>query len=240
MIMKRVYLFLCVFFSLSLYAQTESAQFAIVKDSIRGSAKLYERMADEGQVKATMPNGSVLFLYQADRDVLPWRKADYYTATGDIESGYVNSNFTEDVRDQELIEVERLSAHGNISFRNDSIRVVVSTSNVAAGDRTIKEGADGRRMVGTKQAMGVVNSFPTRRYQSIVVTVKGRSTTIPRSLFDYLFEPILENTSVFYDPISRMVYISATNGSGSAVYNVLWSVDNRGKSQVYVRSGQLF
>lgn len=237
--MKRIHFILYLFLSLSFYTQSSFAQFAIVKDSIRGATNLYERTADKGQIKAAMPNGSVVYLYPRDMDILPWRYVDYYLPEGGVERGFVNGDFIEDIRELELVEVERLSAHGSITFRSDSsaVRVVVSTGNVVKGDNTISL-KDGRYMVGDKRAMGVFNSFPTQRYQSITATIKGRTVSVSRTLLNYLFEPDLENTAAFYDAATKTVYITSINGSATNSYNVVWAVPSNGKASVYVNTLQ--
>lgn len=219
--------------TLVICTQGAFAQFAVVRDSV-GHNNVYHQIGDFENVLAKASDNDIVYLYPYDEDIVPWQYVDYYTSSMKFEPGYMLRVQLRLVEEYDVIDVTRLSASGSISYGNDSIKVVISTSNVPKGSKLIRKEPNGYYSVGGKRAKGIGRDYPQKQYQSISVSFKRKNIIIPRSLFDNLFEPSLEDTSVFYDDVKQTIFILANNGK-SEDYSVLWVVDRNGKPKVYVR-----
>lgn len=238
--MKKVNSILLLLFILGCYNTPNSfAQFAIVKDSIRGEVQAYTQFRGSDSFSLNIPNNSVVYLYPRSADIEPWRYAVYYKPGGETQDVYIREDYLFNVDELDLIDTERLSSHGQISFKNDSIRVVVSTSNIVFGDKSIKLAQNGRFSVDGKNTYGAYRSFPKVGYRSIVVTINGRNYSVPKKQLNYLFAPSLIDTTVYVDPNTGIIYVVATNGDTNAIYYALWSVDKKGNSNVFVKDWRI-
>lgn len=231
--MKKIILSLVL---IAIYAQSALAQFAVVRDSV-GHNNVYYQIGDFENTIAKAVDNDIVYLYPYDEDIVPWQYIDYYTAPMKFEPGYMLRVQLRLVEEYDIIEVTRLSSTGSISFGNDTVRVMITTSNVPKNSRLIRKESNGYYSVNGKRAKGIEKDYPQKQYQSITVSIKKKSIVIPRSQFDNLFEPSLEDTSVFYDNVNQTVFILANNGKAED-YSVLWVIDRNGKSKVYVRDSE--
>ncbi|NDV78080.1 hypothetical protein [Dysgonomonas sp. 511] len=232
--MKRLHITLFITGIISLYAHNMSAQFVVAHDSIRGQINFTERMGDFANMK-TIANDSVFYLYPPDLDIDPWRRVDFYTPSRQIEKGYIRGDKLMRVDDYELVEVSRLSAQGRVSLKNDDVKVEIAVAKVTPSDTYIKRKADGAYYVGGKAVKGVAKGeTPQIRYQSISVSIKGKTVAFPAGRYNFLLEPEIDNMVVYHNPDKDLVYIIANNGGTKAYYSVLWQVSPRGVSGPYV------
>lgn len=234
--MKKISSVLFILLILGCYSPTIHAQFAIVKDSIRGETPALERLKGNTNPRINILNNSVVYMYPRNADIEPWRYVDYFKSGGNSERVYIHSNFLVNVDNFEIIESERLSSHGSISFKNDSIRVAISLSNISPNDKSLKIGQGGKFFINGRQTYGANNTLPRFGYQSIVVTLKGKRYILPKEQINFLFAPSLVDTTVYYDHDSGIVYIMANNGEADNTYHVLWTIDKKGQSNVFVKS----
>lgn len=231
--MKRTYTILCTLLLLFLSKQDISAQFVVARDTIKGSIDFSPRLGDLTH-RILVPNDSVFYMYSADPEIDPWRYVDYYTPSRTIERGYIRGTNLMRVDDYEMIEVERLSAHGSVSFRGDDVRVNVSVTPVNSKNTALEQRVRGY-LINGKPVMGVGrNESPKLKYQSISVSIKGKNIIFPKKVYEHLLEPEIDNMAVYYNATKKTVYIMANNGGMAAPYNVLWVVSPKGVANVYV------
>lgn len=232
--MKKIYTTLLAISILSLCCLDASAQFTVALDTIRGRIDFCPRPGDINNA-TVVPNDSIFYLYPAHKEIDPWRYVDFYTPSRVAKRGYILGTKLMRVEDYDIIEVEKLSSHGTISFKNDDVRINISVANVTSNDHSIKQSANGGYIVNGKAAKGLTRwASPKLRYQSISVTIKGKTITFPKSVFEHLLEPEIENMVVHYNPEKSIVYIIVNNGGIEAYYSALWMVTQQGVSNPYI------
>lgn len=224
---------------IGLYTNSMYAQFAVAYDTIRGHVDFLPRPGDFSNAR-NIPNDSVFYLFPPDKDIEPWRYVGYFSSSEKIERGYVSMSKLMRIDDFEMIDVERLSSHGSVSFKNEKVRVNVSVVAIPANDRSFKRTDKGTYTINNKIVKGVkIGATPTLRYQSITVNIKGKAISIPSRLYDYLLEPDITSMEVYYNPKTEIVYIIANNGGSEAYYNALWTVSRKGLTQVFILDPQI-
>ncbi|MDH6307425.1 hypothetical protein M2451_000574 [Dysgonomonas sp. PFB1-18] len=232
--MKHIYITFLTVLALSFYSTEASAQFIVAQDTVRGSVDFCPRLGDLNN-SITVPNDSVFYMFPADAATEPWRYVDYYLPSRSTKSGYIGDRKLMRIDDYDIIEVERLSSHGTISFKNDDVRVNIAVSPVTTKDTAIKKNARGEYIVNDKPAKGVARGqSPQLKYQSISVTIKGHNIVFPKGVYEHLLDPEIDNMIVYYNADKSIVYISANNGGTAAYYNALWAVSPRGVANVYI------
>ncbi len=232
--MKRNYTVLLVSFVLSMCAQNVSAQFVVAQDTIRGRIDFCPRLGDLHNA-VDIPNDSVFYMLPIDPSTDPWRQVYRYMPDRSVNGGYIHGRNLMRVDDYDIVEVERLSAHGSISFKNADVRVVVSVAPIGSKDASVKKGADGIYRINGKIAYGVSRwSSPQLHYKSITVSIKGRNIPVPQRIFEHLLEPDIEDMVVYYNSSKGIVYIQVNNGGTSASYTALFTVSIRGALSPYV------
>lgn len=232
--MKRIYTVLLVSFILSMCAQKANAQFVVAQDTIRGRIDFCPRLGDLHNA-VEIPNDSVFYMLPIDQSTDPWRQVYRYMPDRSVSGGYIHGRKLMRVDDYDIVEVERLSAHGSISFKNADVRVVVSVAPICPKDTSLKKGADGTYMVNGKKAYGVSRwSSPQLHYKSITVSIKGRNIPVPQKVFEHLLEPDIEDMVVYYNPRKQIVYMQVNNGGTSASYTALFTISVRGALSPYI------
>lgn len=210
------------------------AQFIIAQDTIRKTIDFCPRPSDFNNA-ITVPNDSVFYLYPPDLEIDPWRYVDHYSPNRTTKRGYIRGTDFMRVDDYDVVEVGKISAYGNVFFKNDDVRIDISVSKIAQNDKSIRQDIYGGYTINNKTAMGVNNNVsPKLRYQSMSAIIKGRKIVFPKKVYEHLLNPELENMAVYYNPEKSTVYIIANNGGVKAFYTAMWIVSPNGVSNVYV------
>lgn len=219
---------------MSFCGQDIFAQFVVAQDTIRGEIDFCPRLGDfTNAIK--VPNDSVFYMFPPDLTINPWRYVRYYTPSREIQTGYIRGTQLMRIDDYDIVEVERLSSHGSIFFKNDAVRVAISTSPVTAKDTYIRQSSNGSYTVNGRQAKGISREIaPKIKYNSITVSIDSRTFTVPKSMYEHLLNPNIENTVVYYNADKKIVYIKANNGSVNTSYTALWVINPKGVKNVYV------
>lgn len=229
--MKKTYTILLISFLLSVCAQSTYAQFVLAQDTIRGRIDFTPRLGDMNNA-VEIPNDSVFYMLPIDQSTDPWRQVYRYMPDRSVQRGYIQATKRMRVDDYDIVEVERLSAHGYISFKNSDVRIVVSVAPVGAA---AKQGTDGTYRVNGKIARGVAKwATPRLQYKSITVSIKGRNIPVPKKLYEHLLEPDIEDMVVYYNPRKQTVYMQVNNGGTKAYYTALFTVSVRGATSPYI------
>lgn len=232
--MKTIYTFLLALFLFCIGGQDIFAQFIVAQDTIRGQIEFRSNLKDSNST-TMVPNDSVFYMFAPDMSIDPWRRVCFYTSSRTNKNGYIQGSKFMRVDDYDLVEVERLSSHGTISFKSEAVRVVITVANITTKDTHIKRNFNGDYTVNNKSAKGFTGgSFPKLKYQSISVSINGKNIVLPKRLYEFLLDPDIENTAVYYNAEKKIVYINANNGGTTSSYSVLWSVTPKGASNAYI------
>ena len=66
--------------------------------------------------------------------------------------------------------------------------------------------------------------IPENHYKSIIVTMKGKNVSIPKSAYDDLYEIFYFSSSIYYDEEAEALYIFAHNSEAGLFYQVCWQI----------------
>ncbi len=232
--MKQTYTTLLVLFMLGIYQPDSHAQFVVAQDTIRGGIDFCPRPGDLNN-SIQIPNDTVFYLFPPDMDIDPWRHVDMYLPNRRIIKGYIRGNDMMRVDDYDMVEVERLSSHGTVSFKDKNVKVSMSVADVSPKELANKQSPNGNYYINGKKARGIPRwGYPRLKYKSIQVSIKGRSITVPKRVYEHLFEPEIDNMAVYYNPQKEIVYIVANNGGADAYYKAMWAISMRRVANVYV------
>ena len=66
--------------------------------------------------------------------------------------------------------------------------------------------------------------IPENHDKRIIVTMKGKNVSIPKSAYDDLYEIFYFSSSIYYDEEAEALYIFAHNSEASFVYQVCWQI----------------
>lgn len=232
--MKRSYTILLIFITLFLYRLDSFAQFILAQDTIRKTVDFCPRPSDFNNA-TPVPNDSVFYLYPPDLEIDPWRYVDHYNPDRSTNRGYIRGTDFIRVDDYEVVEVGKISAYGNVFFKNEDIRVDISVSKISPNNESLKRDIYGNYIINNKPAKGVNSRVPPKfHYQSISATIKGKKIVFPKKVYEHLLNPEIDNMVVYYNPEKSTVYIIADNGGIEAFYSAMWTVSQEGVSNVYI------
>ena len=230
--MKKTYTILLISFLLSLCVEKSYAQFVLAQDTIRGRIDFCQHPNDKNNA-VTIPNDSVFYMLPVDLSIDPWRQVYQYLPDRSARRGYIEGTKLMRVDDYDIVEVERLSAHGAIYFKSNAVRVTMSVA--PATSASLRKGSDGIYRVNGKVAYGAGSwGNPKLSYKAITVLINGRNIPVPKRIYEHLLEPDIENMVVYYNPQKETVYIHVNNGGSSAPYTALITVSIRGALNPYV------
>lgn len=196
------------------YVQYASAQFAIVNDTINGNTGFVLKSYNNTEVR-TIPNGSVVYIYPYENPTDSLRPVDLYSTDGGVVRGYMDDLVLNRIEDYEIVEVERLSAHGFVLYGNDSIKVTITTDRSTGDDKA--------------------------RFRSIEINNKGKKTSVPYSMLKPFIKPLLDETTVYLDDINNRIFIVGRayepKSYGRDIrYMVLWVIPPDGNITMYRRA----
>ena len=232
--MKKIYIILVLVFVIGISTSNIYAQFVVAQDTIRGRIDFCDRPGDLNN-GLIIPNDTVFYLFPPDLEIDPWRNVDLYLPNRDIRQGYIRGTDLMRVDDYDVVEVERLSSHGSISFKSNDIRVNIVVANIKSNELANKQYSDGNNYINGKKARGISRwGHPRLKYQSITVSIKGRNIPIPRKVYEHLFEPEIDNMIVYHNPLKDIVYIVTNNGGINTYYNAMWAVSPQGVANAYI------
>lgn len=232
--MKKTYITLLIIFILTSLANNSYAQFIVAQDTIKGQINFCLRPGDLNNSTA-VPNDSVFYMFPPDKEIDPWRYVSFYLPSRNTKGGYIQDTRLMRVDDYDIVEVERLSSQGAISFKNEDVRVQITVANISKNNTSIKQLNNGAYTVNGKPAKGTTRwAEPKLDYQSMSATIKGKNIIFPKRVYEHLLNPELENMVVYYNRAKSIIYINANNGGSSAPYNVLWVVSPKGVNNPYI------
>jgi hypothetical protein len=212
-----------IYFVILLNLSTASAQFAIVDDP-NGFCHLYDSLDKNSKKLLTLKNGEIVFNPFEPQD--GWRPVDY-RKEGKFESGYIYGESLKYI--YSFLQIPRYELTDNkVVFKSGNIQIEITQKNFDPKGRkyfypAIK--SDYIEKIDGYQTWGTDGRVPTSEYNSVEVIIKDERITLPKTALGGMFEPNLKTTEVYYDAITEVLYIEATNGDAAGAYSVLWIIE---------------
>ncbi len=205
------------------------AQFAVVDDkdgfvNVRKSPGIKNNIAD------TIYNGEFVFIWDFDDILKNWFSIVYFKNDHEKDGYIYNSKFKELNKFQNISN--KHSIHGGLVLNSDSIKITIKVDSFQIRKNKIEyekeeNGYQYVKKINNKKFYGTDGETPRYQYKSIEIKFGKIKIVIPKSDFNDLFEPNLDNTEASYDAISQNLYIYALNSDGAGSYAILWIIKNK-------------
>lgn len=126
----------------------------------------------------------------------------------------------------------------SISFKDDSTYINFSIKSVDMKNYSTKKDSYGSVSIITKRGEEVYGfngkTYPKKEINEINISINGeKAYNLPKSVYKYLFEPILESVKVYKKGLNQVIiYMSGADGSEG--YEVIFIVNENGLVKRYV------
>ena len=200
-----------------------SAQYAIVNDP-DGYTYMRSAPQKDSEKIMTLKNGEIVFNPFEPQD--EWRPVDY-RKEGEFESGYVYGESLKFI--YSFPEIPHNEINDNkVIFKSGDVQVEILTKKFDPKGRKYLIGAinsDYIEQIDGNQTWGADGRVPTSEYNSVEVIIKDKRISLPKAALGGMFEPNIKTTKVYYDAVTDVLYIEATNGDAAGAYAVLWIIE---------------
>ena len=206
------------------FAQGPFGDYAVVKDK-DGYVNIRAKESVKSKIVGTLPNNTLVYaLFDTTEDETGEEIFFNWIA---VDKGYVHKSRLKMIG--EFPSIGKGKEQGNsITIAGKGISVTISTQKFDKTKHKItkkKHKYYEELIIDGKSAQGTDTSFiPENHYKSIIVTMKGKNVSIPKSAYDDLYEIFYLDRFIFYDEEAEALYIYAVNGEAGLAYQVCWQI----------------
>ena len=199
------------------FAQGPFGDYAVVKDK-DGYVNIRAKENVKSKIVGTLPNNTLVYGF-FDKEFNP-------TNWIEVDKGYVHQSRLKKIFDFRAIEGK---VQGNsVIFDDKDVKVTITKQKFDKTKHKIiikKHKYYEELIIDGKIPQGAA-FIPENHYKSIIVTMKGKNVSIPKSAYDDLYEIGFWDTNNFayYDKEDDVLYIIAHNGDGYLAYEVCWQI----------------
>ena len=197
------------------FAQGPMGDYAVVKDK-DGYVNIRAKENVKSKIVGTLPNNTLVYGF-FDKEFNP-------TNWIEVDKGYVHQSRLKKIFDFRAIEGK---VQGNsVVYDDKDVKVTITKQKFDKTKHKITKKIhkyyeeliiDGKRPQGT-------DFIPENHYKSIIVTMKGKNVSIPKSAYDDLYQIFYFSSSIYYDEEAEALYIYAVNSEAAFVYQVCWQI----------------
>ena len=197
------------------FAQGPLGDYAVVKDK-DGYVNIRAKENVKSKIVGTLPNNTLVYGF-FDKEYNP-------TNWIEVDKGYVHQSRLKRIFDFRAIEGK---VQGNsIIFDDKDVKVTITKQKF---DKTkhkiiIKKHKNYEELIIDGKILQGAAFIPKNHYKSIIVTMKGKNVSIPKSAYDDLYEISYFSSSIYYDEEAEALYIYAVNGEAGLAYQVCWQI----------------
>jgi hypothetical protein len=229
--MKIIYTIL-----LTILSNLALAQFAVIDDkdgysNVRRTAEIGNNIQDK------LENGHFVYCMETTGS---WVNVDYdLKGRENINNGYVYKDRLKVVTTFEKVGMISKGTYNSL-FKNDSIKVTVTSQPFDKTKHTFTKDKDGSNYVGSidgKHCYGTDGTLPTVEYKAITVAWGSKTMMLPKSAIQNLFEAHINKMEVNYDKANNTLYIQADAGDAAGSYFVIWKIVNGVYKERYIAYG---
>jgi len=231
--MARLFTAVFLFFPLALYAQ-----FAVIQDP-DGYTFIRSGPGKNFTVTDTILQNELF--YADDEGDNNWFFITRIKNGSTHSCGWMHNSRILRLDSMQAIPLEIHSAT-TLSFRNDSVHILIKTAPFNATGHKLKYEQEGTgshyiSQIDGQEIYGSDGRMPLTRYSSIEVQLGSSPVPVPPSAWKNLFEPNLYRyTQAVYDPGTKRLYLNALNGDAAGTYAVCWIFENgRYKERIILR-----
>ena len=197
------------------FAQGPLGDYAVVKDK-DGYVNIRAKENVKSKIVGTLPNNTLVYGF-FDKEFNP-------TNWIEVDKGYVHQSRLKKIFDFRAIEGK---VQGNsVVYDDKDVKVTITKQKFDKTKHKIiikKHKYYEELIIDGKIPQGAA-FIPENHYKSIIVTMKGKNVSIPKSAYDDLYQIFYFSSSVYYDKEAEALYIFAHNSEASFVYQVCWQI----------------
>ena len=201
--------------STNAFAQGPFGDYAVVKDK-DGYVNIRAKENVKSKIVGTLPNNTLVYGF-FDKEFNP-------TNWIEVDKGYVHQSRLKKIFDFRAIEGK---VQGNsVVFDDKDVKVTITKQKFDKTKHKIiikKHKYYEELIIDGKIPQGAA-FIPENHYKSIIVTMKGKNVSIPKSAYDDLYEIFYFSSSIYYDEEAEALYIFANNGDAGLAYQVCWQI----------------
>jgi hypothetical protein len=205
---------------LLLISKVSFAQFYVVQDP-DGFVNVRSEPNAKSKVLTTLSNGKVVYIYEPEGFTPVEFKENQDTLQAFIYRDRLKAV-------ESFTKVKRKSLKSNeVTFEHKGYRIYLSTKAFEPEKHSFQFHKESQQIatIDHKPYWGQDGGMPKKQYHLIHITNKKVLFPIPDEALQGLYEPNLENTSVYYNPQTETFYIQSTNGDGAGGYLVIWVIE---------------
>ena len=197
------------------FAQGPFGDYAVVKDK-DGYVNIRAKENVKSKIVGTLPNNTLVYGF-FDKEFNP-------TNWIEVDKGYVHQSRLKKIFDFRAIEGK---VQGNsVVYDDKDVKVTITKQKFDKTKHKIiikKHKYYEELIIDGKIPQGAA-FIPENHYKSIIVTMKGKNVSIPKSAYDDLYEIFYFSSSIYYDEEAEALYIFADNGEAGLSYQVCWQI----------------
>ena len=204
------------------FAQGPFGDYAVVKDK-DGYVNIRAKENVKSKIVGTLPNNTLVYtLFDTTEDETGEEIFFNWIA---VDKGYVHKSRLKKVRD--LPSIGKGKEQGNsVIFDDKDVKVTITKQKF---DKTkhkiiIKKHKNYEELIIDGKIPQGAAFIPENHYKSIIVTMKGKNVSIPKSAYDDLYEIFYFSSSIYYDEEAEALYIFAHNSEAGLFYQVCWQI----------------
>ena len=199
------------------FAQGPFGDYAVVKDK-DGYVNIRAKENVKSKIVGTLPANTLMNVYFWEDEPTPpnWIAVD---------KGYVHKSRLKKVQD--FPSIGRAKEQGNsitITGKGISVTLIKQPFDKTKHKIIIKKHKYYEELIIDGKIPQGAAFIPENHYKSIIVTMKGKNVSIPKSAYDDLYEIFYLTRFIFYDEEAEALYIYAFNGDASLAYQVCWQI----------------
>ena len=199
------------------FAQGPFGDYAVVKDK-DGYVNIRAKENVKSKIVGTLPANTLMNVYFWEDEPTPpnWIAVD---------KGYVHKSRLKKVQD--FPSIGRAKEQGNsitITGKGISVTLIKQPFDKTKHKIIIKKHKYYEELIIDGKIPQGAAFIPENHYKSIIVTMKGKNVSIPKSAYDDLYEIFYFSSSIYYDEEAEALYIFAHNSEASFVYQVCWQI----------------
>ena len=197
------------------FAQGPLGDYAVVKDK-DGYVNIRAKENVKSKIVGTLPNNTLVYGF-FDKEYNP-------TNWIEVDKGYVHQSRLKKIFDFRAIEGKVQS--NSVVYDDKDVKVTITKQKFDKTKHKIiikKHKYYEELIIDGKIPQGAA-FIPENHYKSIIVTMKGKNVSIPKSAYDDLYGIFYLNRSIYYDEEAEALYIYADNGEAGLAYEVCWQI----------------
>ena len=199
------------------FAQGPFGDYAVVKDK-DGYVNIRAKENAKSQIVGTLPANTLVNVYFWEDEPTPpnWIAVD---------KGYVHKSRLKKVQD--FPSIGRAKEQGNsitITGKGISVTLIKQPFDKTKHKIIIKKHKYYEELIIDGKIPQGAAFIPENHYKSIIVTMKGKNVSIPKSAYDDLYEIFYFSSSIYYDEEAEALYIFAHNSEAGLFYQVCWQI----------------